>query len=415
MKTLHFDCFAGISGDMTLGALADLGVEPEALRGELRKLGLSGWDLTFSQEERCGITGTRAVVALEHEHHEHREHPHHHEEAGGEYRHRTWKTIRALISDAPLKDGAKARGLAIFERIARAEAQVHGTEPENAAFHEVGALDSIIDIMGAAIGLDMLKPDRITCGEIELGGGTVWCAHGELPVPAPATLLLVQGLMVRTGGFQKEMTTPTGAAILASSVDACETASRFQELRTGYGIGQRKLPKPNVLRLSLRETPEPEAAAIHTQIPWLDEELTALEANIDDMTGEELGFLMERLFEAGALDVTYTPCVMKKSRPGTIVSVLGDLPRLPALRKTLFQHSSTSGFRETRVRRLSLPRREERLSGSFGEARQKTVFWRDEPLRSKIEYEDRARLAREQNIPLEAAEQCIQGKPRKPL
>ena len=202
------------------------------------------------------------------------------------------------------------------------------------------------------------------------------------------------------------MTTPTGAAILVASADSFEEVCRFRELGTGYGIGRRKLEKPNALRVSLRETPD----SATEKTPWLTEELTALETNIDDMTGEDLGFLMERLFEAGALDVTFTPCVMKKSRPGTIVAALADQARLPALRETLFRHSTANGFRETQVRRLSLARKEERLTGGFGQAGEKTVFWGAEPLRAKIEYEDRARVARERAIPLDEAERLIRGR-----
>jgi len=288
----------------------------------------------------------------------------------------------------------------IFSRIARAESSVHGVCENDIAFHEVGALDSIIDIVGTAICLDILKPDRITCSEIELGGGTVKCAHGVLPVPAPATLILCKGLPVKTGGFAKEMTTPTGAAILASVVDEFITGGvSFTEISTGYGIGTRKLDRPNVLRISWRE--EKRAAAANT--PWKTEELVSIEANIDDMTGEALSFLMEALFAAGSLDVSYQPCVMKKSRPGVLLHVLCGEDRLSEIRETLFRKSSTIGFRETLVRRLSL--RREETPGAF---RRKTVFYADEPLRSKIEYEDRARLAREKDISLEEAGRIIE-------
>lgn len=288
----------------------------------------------------------------------------------------------------------------IFSRIAAAEAQVHGVPVEDVAFHEVGALDSIVDIVGAAICLDLLAPDRITASEVELGGGTVRCAHGVLPVPAPATLLLCRGMAVKTGGFDAEMTTPTGAAILASCVDEYVTTARFTELSTGYGIGKRKMAKPNVLRVSWREE---QRTGTDAPGPWRTEELVQIEANVDDMTGEELGFLMEELFEAGALDVIFAPCVMKKSRPGTVVSVLAPPARLDALRRRMFHRSSTIGFRELPLRRLSLDRREEKVSGPYGEARIKTSYLGEEPARSKIEYEDRARVARERGLSLEEA------------
>jgi uncharacterized protein (TIGR00299 family) protein len=420
VKTLHFDCFAGISGDMTLGALVDLGVDPAVLRMELGKLGVDGWQLSFHRDERGGISGTHAVVDLgaqtdhhaqdgEHDHHHPHDHEGHHDHPHAGAHHHSWKAIRGLIVNSGITDGAKQRALAMFQRLAEAESQVHGVPVDAVAFHEVGALDSIIDMVGAAICLDILKPDRISCGEIELGGGTVMCAHGVLPVPAPATLILVRGLPVKTGGFNKEMTTPTGAAILAASVDDFVSAGSFREIKTGYGIGTRNLEKPNVLRVSWREEGDSPLTAGAGEEPWKTEELVMIEANIDDMSGEALGFLMERLFEAGALDVTLTPCVMKKSRPGTIVSVLGSPAKLSNLRKTMFQYSTTIGFREIPIRRLSLLRKESSLIGAFGEARQKTVFWGETPLRSKIEYEDRARIARERGVSLEAVERLIEN------
>jgi uncharacterized protein (TIGR00299 family) protein len=448
LKTLHFDCFAGISGDMALGAFVDLGVDPGSLRTELSKLGLEGWTLEFVREERGGITGIHAYVKLEgrtdhiahdddsllyehgchnhsHDHphsghdHIHHHHQHDHSQEGG-HEHRSWKDIRKLIEVSGLTAGAKKRALAIFTGIAEAESQVHGVSSEDITFHEVGAMDSIIDIVGAAICMDLLNPDRITCGEVELGGGTVTCAHGVLPVPAPATLILCRGMPVKTGGFNKEMTTPTGAAILAASVDEFTLTGNFTELKTGYGIGTRKTERPNLLRISWREERSltgPVCTAIPVQEAGrtppaaeegiIAEELVLIEANIDDMSGEALGFLMENLFEAGALDVTLTPCAMKKSRPGTIVSVLCPPLKLDALRRAMFRQSSTIGFRETLVRRLSLNREESRVIGGFGEARLKTVFWEDRPLRSKIEYEDRAGLAREKGVSLADAEQII--------
>jgi uncharacterized protein (TIGR00299 family) protein len=423
LKTLHFECLAGISGDMALGALVDLGVDPGDLHRELGKLGVGGWKLDFVADQSNTISGTHAVVKLEgtehphghsHEHphghsheHEHGGHPHHHEHA-----HNSWREIRALIESSKISEGARKRALDIFSRIAEAEAKVHGLSPEDVAFHEVGALDSIIDIVGTAVCLDILKPDRITCSEIELGGGMVKCAHGILPVPAPATLLLVQGLPVKTGGFNKEMTTPTGAAILAASVDEFITGpASFRELKTGIGIGTRKMERPNVLRVSWRESPEavPETLPQETadSRPWKTEALVLLEANIDDMTGEALGFLMERLFEAGALDVSFGSIVMKKSRPGTLVSVLARPGDLDALGECLFRNSTTIGFREIPVNRVSLRRQEGALKGNFGSAGLKTVFLGDEKLRAKVEFEDRARLARERGISLDEAERLI--------
>jgi uncharacterized protein (TIGR00299 family) protein len=402
---------------MTLGALVDLGVDPDALRRELGKLGLSGWKLEFRRDERGGIHGVHAMVILDGQgdHDGDHHHEHNHDHGGGHHHehyhhaHTTWKEIRALIEKSGVSAGAKKRALDIFQRIAEAEAQVHGSSADDVAFHEVGALDSIIDIVGAAVCLDMLAPDRISCGELELGGGTVQCAHGTLPVPAPATAILVRGMPVSSGGFNKEMTTPTGAAILAASVDEFITTERYREIKSGYGIGTRKMEKPNLLRVSWRETDAAGGGDAHGKRPWQTEELLLLETAIDDMSGEALGFFMESLFSAGALDVTMSPCVMKKSRPGTIVRALAETEKLDTLRRTFFERSTTIGFREIPVRRFSLRRETEILRGSFGEARRKLVFLDNdgEALRGKIEYEDRARLAHERGISLEEAERLI--------
>ncbi|MDR0586800.1 MAG: nickel pincer cofactor biosynthesis protein LarC [Treponema sp.] len=460
MKTLHFDCFAGISGDMTLGALVDLGADPALLLTELEKLNLSGWKLEFVSDERSGITGTRALVEIEgcdedhghhhedryehhhgyqddyhddhcehHEHHHENQHEHHHDDScdhedrpAYHHHHRNWKDIRCIIENSSIQEGAKKRALDIFSRIAKAESGVHGVPVDEVTFHEVGALDSIIDIVGTAVCLDMLAPERITAGMVELGGGTVRCAHGELPVPAPATLILCRGMPVHTGGFNREMTTPTGAAILASQVDEFVFEASFTELKTGYGIGARKLDKPNVLRVSWREIEE-----LHHQ---LDETLrqgfrgeadpagqgmkspedigkcVVLETNIDDMTGEEMGFLMECLYSEGARDVLFIPCVMKKGRPGTLVSVLCPPSKCDALRNVMFTMSKTIGLREIPARCFALKREEENLSGEYG-GRKKTVYYHGEKLRDKIEFESRAELARKKGISLWEAEELL--------
>jgi uncharacterized protein (TIGR00299 family) protein len=431
MKTLHFDLSAGISGDMALGALVHLGAGADELRRELGKLGLSGWKLNFVDDERGGIYGLHAVVELDgetahtahddddgggHHHHAHGTHHHHdengdhahhaHRHAHAPHPHRNWRGIRALIEQSGIRAGAKRRALAIFSRIAEAEAEVHHTAVDDVAFHEVGALDSIIDVVGAAICLDMLAPDRITAGAIELGGGTVTCAHGILPVPAPAVLILCRGLPVTAGGFDREMTTPTGAAIIAASVDEFIDAARFREIKTGYGTGTRRMARPNLLRVSWRETaPVPDGA----EGDYIFEEPVILEAAIDDMTGEALGFLMERFFDAGALDVTFTPCTMKKSRPAVTVRVLAPDKNLAVLRRVFFTHSTTIGLKEIPVRRLSLRREAAAASGAFGEVRTKIVFMDGKPLRKKTEFDDRARVAREKGISLAEAEKLLEG------
>ncbi|MDR0383483.1 MAG: nickel pincer cofactor biosynthesis protein LarC [Spirochaetaceae bacterium] len=404
MKTLHFDCFAGISGDMTLGALVDLGVDPKLLYRELDRLNIAGWSIDFVKDERCGIAGTRAIVNIEGADGGRHGAENHVHDDGGHCECRSWRDIRALIERSGITGGAKKRAIAIFSLIAKAEAEVHGVPVDDVTFHEVGALDSIIDIAGSAICLDILNPDRITASEIELGGGVVECAHGILNVPAPATLKLCEGLPVRTGGFNKEMTTPTGAAILAASADSFVTNCSFRHIKTAYGIGARKLDRANVLAVSWREE---SLSEIPPSGGWISEDLVTLETNIDDMTGEALGFLMDRAFEAGALDVTFTACVMKKSRPGVIVSVLCARAGLNAVRSVIFEKSSAIGFRETAVRRVSLPRKQRSIKYGGGEAEIKTVFLGEKIKRSKIEYRSREKLALEKNVSLDKAEDII--------
>jgi len=438
MRCLHFDCSAGISGDMTLAALVDLGVPPEELCAGLKKLipesGADGWSLRWEESESCGIRGLRTIVNIDddnieygeehnsHEHNHSHEHTHSHEHNSGHehthshehnhnHPHRHWSDIKNLIENSALNDNVKQTAIKIFTSIAKAEAEVHGVKVEDVAFHEVGALDSIIDITGTAICLDILKPDYITAGEIELGGGTVKCAHGVLPVPAPATLLLCRGLPVKTGGFPAEMTTPTGAAILASCVDEFVQQAAFTEIKTGYGIGSRKFDRPNILRASLREfTPEQSGRFNHRDNSnnhqynnhqynhqYIEEELVMLKANIDDMTGEGFSFLSDALIEGGALDVTITPCVMKKGRPAQVVSALCSKEKSAPLAEIFFLKSTTIGIRVVPVKRLSLPREITKTVVESETVQTKTVFLDGKPLRSKIEYADRARLANSKN------------------
>ncbi|GMO39914.1 MAG: nickel pincer cofactor biosynthesis protein LarC [Termitinemataceae bacterium] len=398
---LHFDCFAGICGDMTLGALVDLGVDRDALRCELNKLHLSGWDLVFEKTDRCGIFGTKATVMCNN----HKEHDHRH-----------YSDIKLMIKNSGITDNAKRLAFGIFERLAKAEAEVHGVSLDDVAFHEVGAVDSIIDIAGAAICIDILAPDRITASEVELGGGTVHCAHGILAVPAPATLKLVQGMPAKTGTYDKEMTTPTGAAILNFCVDEFMPRFIFKEVKSAYGIGQRKMDRANVLRVSLRETVKENIMAHNSESHngeshYIEEELILMQTNIDDMTGEELGFLMEMLFSGGALDITFTPSIMKKSRPATIVSVLTNSEKLTEMRKIIFKHSSSIGIRETKVNRVSLPRTLGEIKTKLGLRRTKTVKVDEQTSRTKIEFDDLAKIAREHNISLREAGEIFTQNP----
>lgn len=380
MRILHYDCQAGISGDMNLAALIDLGVDESILREELDKLGLPHWSWEVQKTMKTGLTGTLLKVHEEHEHeHEHSHAEHHHE-------HRHYADIVQLIQKSSLTESVQERAIAIFQVLAEAEAEVHGKTVDEVHFHEVGALDSIVDIVGAAIAIDLLKPDIITASRLELGGGSIHCAHGILPVPAPATALLVKNMPVCLGGTNHEATTPTGAAILATLVDQFEPAMSATLKSVGIGLGHREsAAMPNILRVMLLESSE----------ELLAPTMLELSCNIDDMTAEQLSYFTEQLFLAGACDVWQTPIVMKKGRLATMVSALCIPQSLEALKKCFFTQSSTLGLRESSVKRSQLERQSYERATPRGKVQVKTAFLEGNVLKEKVEFEDRARIARE--------------------
>jgi pyridinium-3,5-bisthiocarboxylic acid mononucleotide nickel chelatase len=405
-KILYFDCFAGISGDMTMAALVDLGVPEEQLRAGLARLGLPGWQLRLTRDSRHGIGGTRADVDLSptplaagallaparaaHEHgHEHHEH-------------RSWRDIRAMIEGGGLDAGVKARALAIFGKLAEAEAKVHGVSVADVSFHEVGAVDSIVDIVAAAICLEYLAPDRVLCSSVELGGGFVKCQHGLIPVPAPAVVELLAGVPVKSGATQKETTTPTGAAILAASVDEFTDDKRFRITRSAYGIGHRDDEIPNVLRVFLGERVASEASPRGSEGSLRCGEGALLECNIDDMSPESHGFLIERLFAAGADDVWITPIVMKKNRSAITLSAMCALDKEEALAEAILRESTSIGLRRSRYEKTALERETTTVATSLGEVRVKSAYLRGEKLKSKPEYEDLRAIAEKRGMSIEA-------------
>jgi len=412
-RILYFDCFSGLSGDMTLAGLVGLGLPEDHLRTELAKLGLPGWKLRFTTGSKHGIRGLRADVDLqpgEEGHHRillHQGRPHGHRSHGD---------IKRLLEDAPIAEGARLRALAIFRKLAEAEGRVHGVEADKVEFHEVGAVDSIIDIVGAAIGLDYLAPDRILCSTIELGGGFVKCQHGLLPVPAPAVVELLRGIPVKSGAVPFETTTPTGAAILAASVDEFTDDLPFAVREIAYGIGHRDMDIPNALRLYLGEgkavAPGP---AVDARIPTSSpsgarrdmEEGMVLECNIDDMSPELHGYLFERLLGAGAQDVWLTPIHMKKSRPAVTVSVLCSMEDEVKLIDLLISETSTFGLRRYRVDKLPLPRETSEMETSLGKVRVKTAFVDGRPAKWKPEFEDLRAIAVKTGLPLREIQQSI--------
>ncbi|UCG27823.1 MAG: nickel pincer cofactor biosynthesis protein LarC [Bacteroidales bacterium] len=375
MKILYYDCFAGISGDMNLAAMVDLGIEPAYLTGELKKLKLKDFDLLFTRDQRHGISGTRADVKLK---------------KADDQSHRTLSDIELIIDSSDLNDNIKSQSRKIFRILAEAEARVHNKTPESVHFHEVGAIDSIVDIVGAAICFDHLKVEKVLASTVELGGGVVTGAHGKLPVPAPATAEILQGIPVSLGSASFETTTPTGAAILAAIVGEFTDQVVFEIEKTAYGIGHKQSDEiPNVLRVFLGSLEEP-----------ADSKEIIIECNIDDMNPEWYDYLMEELFNAGAKEVFYTPVIMKKSRPAVKISVLCTRDKLDEIGKVLFSNTTTLGLRSYTVEKKALERRFTKLETEFGEVTLKSSYYKGERIHTKPEYEDCKRLAKENNIPL---------------
>ncbi|HKJ41703.1 MAG TPA: nickel pincer cofactor biosynthesis protein LarC, partial [Sunxiuqinia sp.] len=318
MKILYYDCFAGISGDMNLGALIDLGVEPDDLKNELEKLNIEGFHLEIKKDQRRGITGTKAEVIIENPDNE---------------KHRHLRHVEEIVNNSSLPEHVKSNALKIFNLVAVAEAKVHDIPIQKVHFHEVGALDSIADIVGAAICLDYLKVDKVMAAPIQLGGGTVKCAHGIMPVPAPATTEIVKDVPVKTGLVNHEATTPTGAAILVATVDEFTDKIDLSISKTGYGIGNRDSEVPNVLRVHLLESSDA-VQDVET------ENAIVLESNIDDMNPEHYDFILNQLFKAGASDAWLVPMVMKKSRPAVQLAVLCKEQLAEKLKDIIFTHST---------------------------------------------------------------------------
>ncbi|SHJ33623.1 nickel pincer cofactor biosynthesis protein LarC [Propionispora hippei] len=443
MRILYYDCFCGISGDMNLAALLDLGVDEAYVRQELAKLELGGeYVLAVDRAMKQGITGTQVKVHLtaepetdetgdrhshnqghgdhhrhhdhhhhhpgsdqhehghehEHHHHEQEEHAHHHHvlsavagEASRPHVHRNLYDIEQIINNSRLPERVKALSCRMFRKIAAAEAKVHGKTVEEVHFHEVGATDSIVDMVGAAIALDYLQVDKILASTVQVGGGFVKCAHGVMPVPAPATAELLQGIPVKSGLVPFETTTPTGAAVLAANVDQFTDEMNFVIEKTGYGIGHRDMNIPNVLRVYLGR--DDSRSAVKTgQWIW--------ETNLDDMSPEQYGYVEERLFAAGALDVWKSPIVMKKGRLATTLSVLAEAASEQAVLDLLLQETTALGVRKYQVEKIMLDREFVTLDTCYGQISVKKAYYGGKLVKYKPEYEDCRRCAAAHDVPL---------------
>ena len=509
MRVLYYDCFSGISGDMNLAAMLDLGVEESHLRNELSKLNISDeFDLQITPSSKNGIHGTRVdVILTEHHHHHHEDenidhehthdhaHHHHHKNIPDHHVHsskhshaknnqceyslqppnthpsirgsalpsvvqtpqqnqsthpssptsdqqtsdqppshhhphqpinhqpstshspshqpinhqpstshphhhgRNLGDITTIIEKSTLAQSVKESSLAIFKRIAIAESHVHNCPIDEIHFHEVGATDAIVDIVGAAICREALQIEQVLCSSIELGGGFINCAHGRIPVPAPATIKILEHIPTRRGAVKHETTTPTGAAILATLVDRYTDTPTLTIEKTAYGIGHRDMEIPNMLRVQLGES-SPLPAAVDAIL---------LECTVDDMTAESLGYAMERLISAGANDVNFIPTTMKKSRPATIVSVLCTPKNQEAIKEIIFRETTTLGIKSINVSKTMLERRTTQYQTKYGAITIKEALLNGKTIRSKPEFEECATIARHEGIPLSAVYQEIKG------
>jgi len=364
---------------MNMGALVDLGVDPAYLEGELGKLNIQGFRLESEPGMRQGISGTKVTVVVEHPENE---------------KHRHLRHIEALIQKSTLSDRIKQKSLDIFMMVAEAEARVHNISKEEVHFHEVGALDSIADIVGAAICQEFLEVDEIHSSPVQLGGGMVKCAHGLMPVPAPATAEILKKIPVKSGLVNYEATTPTGAAILAATVDRFTGHMELSIQKTGYGIGQRDGEIPNVLRVYLAGAKTQEVKDV------MEEEAVMLECNLDDMSPELYSHVMDLLFVAGAAEVFMTPVVMKKSRPGHTLHVLCDRDTVGTLKEILFRETPSIGLRELSLKKSILRREMVVVPTPFGEVEVKRSFWNGKVVNEKPEFEQCRKLALEHGLSL---------------
>jgi len=364
-KAAYFDCFSGASGDMILAALIDAGAEIEKIRAGLASLGLQGCELNVSQVKRSSLRANRVEVSV----------------SGTNQPQRHLSDILSLIDNSKLVESVKSRAGQIFRRLGEVEAFVHGTKVEKIHFHEVGAVDSIVDIVGTCIGLDLLAIEKFYCSELATGSGSVHCAHGDLPVPAPATAQLLVGIPTRVGYAGRELTTPTGAAILTAVCKSFGNCPDMRSEKIGYGAGQEDLPgHPNVLRIMIGELQAGDSNE--------SDQIWVVETNLDDATGELIGTLYEVLLARGALDVYVTPIQMKKNRQGVLISVLVGPEKLAEIEDALFEATPTFGLRRHLCQRSKLARRIVQVQTPYGEIRVKVGLRGTKELTAAPEFED---------------------------
>jgi pyridinium-3,5-bisthiocarboxylic acid mononucleotide nickel chelatase len=378
MKLAYFDCFSGISGDMTLGALFDAGVSLDTLRGSLRGLNVAGWSISAEKVWKNGMSATFVRVATE-----------------DQSKHRSLSAILEILAQSELSEAVRNNASAIFRKLGEAEASVHDVPLEKIHFHEVGAVDAIVDIVGACIGFEALGIQKFACSPLNVGGGTAKMAHGILPVPAPATAKLLQGKPTYSNGVERELVTPTGAAIVATICDTFGPQPAMSVSAIGYGAGSANLEgQPNVVRIMIGEAAE-------KVVPGFDEEISVIEANLDDMNPQIYGYFQEKALAAGALDVYTTPVQMKKNRPGTLLTLLCKPQDANALMSLIFAETTTFGARTYSAQRRTLPRESVNVHTQYGDVRIKLSRVNGRILHVAPEFEDCRKLAVEKNVPLQ--------------
>ena len=383
MRIAYLDCAGGISGDMTLGALIDAGVELAAVQAGVDSLGLPSCRLVTANVKKCGFRALQLTVEHEPEH-----------------KHRHLHHITAMIERSTLTPRQRDLATRIFQKLAEAEAKVHGTTIEKVHFHEVGAVDSIADIVGSAIAWDLLGVERIVCSPIPTGTGFVEIAHGRCSIPAPATAELLTGVPLADFAAEGELTTPTGAAIVAALVDAFGPLPAMTIDRIGYGAGQKDFNHPNLLRLLVGETTRTSTVE-NDDSASPPSQIALLETNLDDTTGEQIAYCADRLIQAGALDVSTTPLSMKKGRPGVLLAVQCRPEQAEALAAIVFQETGASGLRRSAVDRIVLPRRRVTVDTEYGPIFGVVVTLPDGSERFSPEYDDCAKIAGHVRVPME--------------
>ncbi|HWC20568.1 MAG TPA: nickel pincer cofactor biosynthesis protein LarC [Terriglobales bacterium] len=433
MRVAYLECFSGISGDMMLGGLIDAGVSKELLQRTVAALNI-GAELRVNRVDRSGISATKIDVLVNGKPTEHSDHSHDHEHIddqrahshehglrhehqhanGGEHAHsgqhshdhqhgRSLSEIKKIIRSAELAEQARETAICAFELLGGVEAGIHNVPMDTIHFHEVGAVDAIVDIVCASVGCHALDVDRFICSPLNVGGGTVKCAHGEFPVPAPATLALLKGAPVYSSGINKELVTPTGAALVRALNCSFSAFPQMSVQKIGYGAGSRDLHgSPNVLRISIGELVEAHESCAGQPA---HHEVTVLETTIDDLSPQVMGYVTERLLAEGALDVFVIPAQMKKNRPGSLLTVLCDQNTAPALREVLFRETSTIGIRTRRERRDCLERAIVPVSTQWGIVRLKESRLNGTVTNFAPEYEDCRRIAEANSVPLKQVQQ----------